>query len=132
MGSLLFPVRRRYLDQYGVDDSLQQKRDKNDRRLKSTFESIFEKYERDFEGIGDEIDMETGQVIVENGHLLRMRHEGDAGVGGSEDMFDTDQDSVEDQDTDASSITSEEDTETSLALKDRHVKTAKALVKHDR
>lgn len=44
-------------------------------RLKSAFERIFEKYERDFTGVGDEIDLETGQVIIDNGHLQSLKDE---------------------------------------------------------
>ncbi|KAI2783656.1 hypothetical protein F4815DRAFT_457438 [Daldinia loculata] len=46
-------------------------------RLKSAFERIFEKYGRDFTGVGDEIDLETGEVIVNNGHLLSLDDEKD-------------------------------------------------------
>ncbi|KEZ42222.1 hypothetical protein SAPIO_CDS6072 [Scedosporium apiospermum] len=49
-------------------------------RLKSTFESIFEKYERDFSGVGDEIDLRTGEIVVDNGHLQKMRNEKDVGL----------------------------------------------------
>jgi hypothetical protein len=48
-------------------------------RLKSTFEHIFAKYERDFSGIGDEIDLGTGEILVDNGHLHSMRNERDTG-----------------------------------------------------
>ncbi|PHH60276.1 hypothetical protein CDD81_1904 [Ophiocordyceps australis] len=51
-----------------------------DRRFQSTMTHIFEKYGRDFEGIGDEIDMATGDIVVDNGHLANMRNEGDVGV----------------------------------------------------
>ncbi|PHH71567.1 hypothetical protein CDD82_6443 [Ophiocordyceps australis] len=51
-----------------------------DRRFQSTMSHIFEKYGRDFEGIGDEIDMATGDIVVDNGHLANMRNEGDVGV----------------------------------------------------
>ncbi|KAI6251442.1 hypothetical protein HI914_00157 [Erysiphe necator] len=44
-----------------------------DKKLKATFESIFKKYSKDFEGIGDEIDIATGEIVVNNGHLLRMQ-----------------------------------------------------------
>lgn len=53
-------------------------RDDLRQKLKSRFESIFEKYGRDFSGIGDEVDLETGNVIVNNGHLQRMANETDA------------------------------------------------------
>ncbi|KAK4216554.1 hypothetical protein QBC37DRAFT_416519 [Rhypophila decipiens] len=41
-------------------------------RLKSAFERIFEKYEKDFTGIGDEINLETGEVEVDNGHIQSL------------------------------------------------------------
>ncbi|EFQ25339.1 centromere protein Scm3 [Colletotrichum graminicola] len=49
-------------------------------KLKSTFEHIFQKYERDFTGIGDEIDLRTGEIITDNGHLSSMRNERDTGI----------------------------------------------------
>ncbi len=58
---------------------LQQRRARLDYKLKSTFETIFEKYGQDFEGVGDEIDLETGEIVVNNGHLLEMQDERDAG-----------------------------------------------------
>lgn len=51
----------------------------NDQRLKSKFENIFAKYGRDFTGVGDEIDLETGDIVVDNGHLSAMRGEQDVG-----------------------------------------------------
>ncbi|KAI1465480.1 uncharacterized protein F4812DRAFT_124901 [Daldinia caldariorum] len=62
---------------------LDKKRAKAATRLKSAFERIFEKYERDFTGIGDEIDLETGEVIVDNGHLLSLEDEKDRNREGS-------------------------------------------------
>jgi hypothetical protein len=64
---------------FNPDEDLQQKRARLDYKLKSTFESIFEKYGKDFEGIGDEIDLYTGEILVDNGHLLEMENERDAG-----------------------------------------------------
>ena len=64
---------------YDPEQDLQQKRARLDFKLKSTFESIFEKYGKDFEGVGDEIDLYTGEILVDNGHLLQMRNERDAG-----------------------------------------------------
>jgi len=61
---------------------LQQKRAQLDYKLKSKFESIFEKYGRDFDGVGDEIDLATGEIVVNNGHLIDMRNERDAGEHG--------------------------------------------------
>ncbi|KAK2005816.1 centromere protein Scm3 [Colletotrichum eremochloae] len=54
-------------------------------KLKSTFEHIFKKYERDFTGIGDEIDLRTGEIITDNGHLSRMRNERDTGIPDEDD-----------------------------------------------
>jgi hypothetical protein len=64
-----------------VDDEpdLARNRRANDARLKSRFEHIFAKYGKDFEDVGDEIDLDTGEVVVNNGHLESMRHEVDPG-----------------------------------------------------
>lgn len=48
--------------------------------LKSAFESIFERYERDFEGVADEIDLFTGDIVIDNRHLQHMRNEKDTGL----------------------------------------------------
>ena len=69
--------RRRFSDPPELE--LHHRRERNDLRLKSTFESIFEKYGKDFGGIGDEIDLETGEIVVNNGHILGMANERDAG-----------------------------------------------------
>lgn len=66
-------------------------------QLKSRFEDIFAKYEKDFTGIGDEIDLETGEVVVDNGHLSSMRSMKDWIV---EDDEEGDGDGVEDGNTD--------------------------------
>ena len=75
--------RRRILS---PDTDLDELRVQNNARLKTTFESIFEKYGKDFSGIGDEIDLETGEIIVNNGHLHRMIDEKDPGA--DQNMFD--------------------------------------------
>ena len=67
------------------EDDLQKRRVRNDLQLKSRFESIFEKYSKDFEGIGDEIDMRTGEIVVNNGHILGMTNERDIGDFGDAD-----------------------------------------------
>lgn len=54
-------------------------RAQNDLRLKSIFEGIFTKYGKDFSETGDEIDLETGNIVVDNGHLQGMREENDTG-----------------------------------------------------
>lgn len=61
------------------DPDLARNRRANDARLKSRFEHIFTKYGQDFDGVGDEIDLETGEIVVNNGHVARMRHEVDPG-----------------------------------------------------
>ena len=48
---------------------LQKARHRNDLNLKSIFENIFAKYENDFTEVGDEIDLETGELVVNNGHI---------------------------------------------------------------
>lgn len=58
---------------------LQAARAHNDMRLKSIFEGIFSKYGQDFTEVGDEIDLESGNIVVDNGHLLGMREEQDTG-----------------------------------------------------
>ena len=60
------------------DADLEQRRAQLDYKLKSTFEAIFEKYGKDFDGIGDEIDLETGDW-TNNGHLIEMQDERDPG-----------------------------------------------------
>ncbi|KAK8219898.1 hypothetical protein M8818_000872 [Zalaria obscura] len=69
----------------GYDPTIDLERDRraNDNKLKTTFERIFEKYARDFNGVGDEIDMATGEIVVNNGHLAFMRHERDVGRSAS-------------------------------------------------
>ncbi|KAI9047851.1 hypothetical protein LZ554_008559 [Drepanopeziza brunnea f. sp. 'monogermtubi'] len=121
------------VEQYNPDAELQQKRAQLDHKLKSTFESIFEKYERDFDGVGDEIDLETGEIVINNGHLLQMMDEQDAGdlgvspralTGYSEDsggppsgsldetdMMDMDDEEDEDEDEEAEEEEYEEESE---------------------
>ncbi|RAL09811.1 Myb-like DNA-binding domain protein [Aspergillus homomorphus CBS 101889] len=64
----------------GDDIDIHEARAQNDQRLKSIFEGIFEKYGRDFTDVGDEIDLQTGKIIVNNGHIQEM--EGDGKTGG--------------------------------------------------
>ncbi|KAK3945383.1 hypothetical protein QBC46DRAFT_349761 [Diplogelasinospora grovesii] len=56
-------------------------------KLKSAFERIFEKYEKDFTGVGDEIDLATGEIVVDNGHIqsLKEANDDDASQDGSVD-----------------------------------------------
>ena len=62
-----------------MDFDLSVRRARNDQKLKSIFERIFEKYEKDFTNIGDEIDLVTEQIVVNNGHLQSLADEKDAG-----------------------------------------------------
>ena len=79
----MFPQakRRRTGDYARADAKLDEKRAQQGYRLKSRFESIFDKYEKNFDGIGDEIDLETGEIIVDRGHLKHMRYDTDVGNG---------------------------------------------------
>ncbi|RMZ90791.1 hypothetical protein DV736_g1990, partial [Chaetothyriales sp. CBS 134916] len=61
------------------DAELDRARQKNDQLLKNRFEAIFDKYARDFSGVGDVVDLYTGKVIEDNGHLREMDNEKDAG-----------------------------------------------------
>lgn len=63
-----------------------ERRARNDQRLKSTFEAIFEKYGKDFSGIADEIDLRTGEIIVNRGHVLGLKDETDPGC--EDDLYD--------------------------------------------
>ncbi|KAK3671242.1 hypothetical protein LTR78_008877 [Recurvomyces mirabilis] len=65
------------------NDSPELRRDRNanDQRLRGRFEHIFAKYSRDFTDVGDQIDIETGEIVIDNGHLRNMLHEADPGQG---------------------------------------------------
>ncbi|KAK5120350.1 hypothetical protein LTR85_006289 [Meristemomyces frigidus] len=89
-------------DEYD-DTQLQQARTTHNQQLKSRFESIFAKYERDFTGVGDEIDLETGEIVVDNGHLANMRQELDSGKGASLQFFTDFAEDLEHGDEDGSS-----------------------------
>ena len=71
--------RKRGLAHSGLDGELQEKRAGLDLDLKLRFEAIFEKFGKDFSGEGDEIDLETGEIVVDNGHIAHMMHEQDLG-----------------------------------------------------
>lgn len=61
------------------DLEIRQLKQINNERLQNAFEDIIEKYAQDFTEYGDEIDLESGEIIVNNGHLERMRNEQDTG-----------------------------------------------------
>ncbi|KAJ5818199.1 hypothetical protein N7474_003790 [Penicillium riverlandense] len=74
-------------DEVPVDFDLSTARAQNDQRLKSIFEGIFDKYGKDFTEVGDEIDLETGKIVINNGHLVGMRAEDDPGDQAQEWLF---------------------------------------------
>ncbi|KAL8716726.1 MAG: hypothetical protein Q9225_005967 [Loekoesia sp. 1 TL-2023] len=71
--------RRRLLVSDDPDTELHERRVRNYTKLKSIFESIFEKYSKDFTDVGDVIDLEKGEIVVNNGHLMHMLDEKDPG-----------------------------------------------------
>jgi Centromere protein Scm3 len=48
-------------------------------KQKARMNDLFAKYGQDYSDVGDEIDLETGDIIVNNGHIEGMRHERDTG-----------------------------------------------------
>ncbi|KAK5133284.1 hypothetical protein LTR08_008018 [Meristemomyces frigidus] len=87
------------IDVVPVDEAdLAQKRYLNDQNLKAHFERIFEKYEHDFTDVGDEIDIETGEIVVNNGHLYNMRYEADPGKSASRQFVKAFADNLEHED----------------------------------
>lgn len=71
--------RRRLFDTSDPDAELHERRVRNDKKLKARFESIFEKYGKNFSGIGDIIDFNKDKIVVDNGHLWDMQDEKDPG-----------------------------------------------------
>lgn len=63
-------------------------------KLKSAFESIFEKYGKDFTGVGDEIDLRTGEIVVNNGHIQSLKNAVETQQDDDEDDEDTTSDST--------------------------------------
>ncbi|KAE8166887.1 hypothetical protein BDV40DRAFT_225826 [Aspergillus tamarii] len=82
-------------DDESGDIDLQEARAQNDQRLKSIFEGIFEKYGKDFTDVGDEIDLQTGKIVVNNGHIQGMEDENDTGAKGPW-LFDTEESALDD------------------------------------
>lgn len=64
------------------DGELAIARARNDGLLKTRWEQIFARYERDFEGVGDEISMFDDTIVVDNGHIKSMRNARDTGAAG--------------------------------------------------
>ncbi|KAL9010592.1 MAG: hypothetical protein Q9173_004484 [Seirophora scorigena] len=74
--------RRRLFAPENLDVELNERRNRSYVKLKSRFESIFEKYSKDFSGVGDEIDFardDGDEIVVDNGHLFNMTDEKDPG-----------------------------------------------------
>lgn len=71
--------RRRLFEAEDPDIQLHERRARNDKKLKSRFESIFEKYSKDFSDVGDVIDFTNDQIVVDNGHIRNMAGEDDPG-----------------------------------------------------
>ena len=71
--------RREQLNADMTDEEFQQRKNENDQRLKRAFDHIFEKYNRNFDDIGDEIDLDKEEIVVNNGHLECMEHNRDDG-----------------------------------------------------
>lgn len=57
-----------------------ERRRRNDERLKDSIQSIYRRFGQDLSDIGDEIDLITGRIIVNNGHIARMQDERDLGT----------------------------------------------------
>lgn len=55
-----------------AEEELARQRFLSQSKLKSNWERIFAKYSQDFEGIADEIDQATGNIVVDNGHVRSM------------------------------------------------------------
>ncbi|KAL8687411.1 MAG: hypothetical protein Q9218_006410 [Villophora microphyllina] len=73
--------RRRIFTSNDPDAELHEKRARSTLKLKSRFESIFEKYEKNFDN-ADEIDLTTGEIVIDNGHIRNMLDEKDVGTEG--------------------------------------------------
>ncbi|KAI4183386.1 MAG: hypothetical protein L6R41_005416, partial [Letrouitia leprolyta] len=74
------PTKRRRL--WGPEDpdaELYERRARNDKKLKSRFESIFKKYSKDFSDVGDVIDFTNDEIVIDNGHIRNMANEKDPG-----------------------------------------------------
>lgn len=76
----LLTMPREHSRHYNDDVDVPGAREESKLRLKSKLEDVISKYSKDFTHVGDEIDMETGEIVVDNGHLKKMRHEADAGI----------------------------------------------------
>ena len=85
----------------------------NDQKLRNRFDRIFAKYEHDFTGVGDEIDIESGEIVVNNGHLEHMHDENDPGNSASFQIVNDVEDSL-DHEVDNAFSDNEESSENSV------------------
>jgi Centromere protein Scm3 len=90
-------------------DDIRELKHENNVRLRNAFDEIFEKYAHDFSGVGDEVDLATGEVVVNNGHLLRMRDERDTGLAVPSFLQDWESDANTEDSTDDSKSTDASD-----------------------
>jgi hypothetical protein len=88
---------------------LAQKRHQNDLHLQGTLESIYQKYSKDFTDVGDEINILTGEVILDRGHVERMENELDDGTGPSRTPRTTWINALVEEDSEIEEMESDED-----------------------
>ncbi|RKP14767.1 centromere protein Scm3-domain-containing protein [Piptocephalis cylindrospora] len=63
-------------------EGLHQAREGSLSRLQTTWRDIIQRYNRSFEGLSDEIDLQTGEVVVDQGHLRQVDRRGIGGEDG--------------------------------------------------
>lgn len=60
------------MESFTAEEELARQRFLSQSRLKLSWEGIFARYSKNFEGIADEIDQVTGEIVVDNGHVRGM------------------------------------------------------------
>ena len=63
------PIKRRRVEDYQSVDDVLDARDRNNNLLKSRLEGVIERYSENYNGVSDVIDLQTGEVQEDNGHL---------------------------------------------------------------
>lgn len=79
MAAALKRPRLSLADGYQDVEDVERVRKHNHKRLRGTFDHIFKKYALDYSEVGDVLDLVTGEVVVDNGHLDTMASERDTG-----------------------------------------------------
>jgi len=79
MDTVLKRPRLSLADGYQEVEDVERVRKHNHKRLRGTFDHIFKKYAHDYSEVGDVLDLVTGEVVVDNGHLDTMASERDTG-----------------------------------------------------